>query len=95
MLDAYLCAKLSNFKLSRREQDDTIPGLQLADAARYMAPEKIKDKRHPYTKECDILETPYASVKSFQKIEPVDENIPIKYRNIMKKAWDHNRNYRR
>ncbi|RHZ86874.1 hypothetical protein Glove_43g68 [Diversispora epigaea] len=116
MLDAYLCAKLSNFELSRREQDDTIPGLQLADAARYMAPEKIKDKRHPYTKECDIFslgivlwviamqEKPYASVKSFQKIgdfvkegnrpEPVDENIPIKYRNIMKKAWDHDRNYR-
>ncbi|CAB4381897.1 unnamed protein product [Rhizophagus irregularis] len=116
MLDAHLCPKLSNFELSRREQDNTVPGLQLADAARYLAPEKIKDKKNPYTKECDIFslgivlwviamqEKPYANIKSFQKIEdsvmegnrpkPVDENIPIKYQNIMKKAWDNDSNYR-
>jgi serine/threonine protein kinase len=37
MLDAHLCAKLSNFDLSRREQDDTVPGLSLADATRCSA----------------------------------------------------------
>ncbi|GBC06641.1 hypothetical protein RclHR1_00070008 [Rhizophagus clarus] len=116
VLDAHLCAKLSNFELSRTQQDNTVPGLQLADTARYMAPEKIKEKMHPYAKECDIFslgivlwviamqEKPYASIKSFQKIEdyvkegnrpePVDENIPTKYRNIMKKAWNHDSNYR-
>ncbi|RGB36125.1 hypothetical protein C1646_667207 [Rhizophagus diaphanus] len=116
MLDAHLCPKLSNFELSRREQDNIVPGLQLADAARYMTPEKIKDKGNPYMKECDIFslgivlwviamqEKPYVLIKSFQKIEnfvmegnrqiPADENIPIKYQNIMNKAWDNNSNYR-
>jgi serine/threonine protein kinase len=35
MLDANLCAKLSNFDLSRKEQDNTVPGLSLVDTARY------------------------------------------------------------
>lgn len=35
MLDAYLCAKLSNFDLSRREQDNTVPGNSFVDTVRY------------------------------------------------------------
>ncbi|GBB85994.1 hypothetical protein RclHR1_12430003 [Rhizophagus clarus] len=116
MLDAYLCPKLSNFELSRKEKDISVAGLRLADAARYTAPEKIKDKRNPYTKECDIFslgivlwviavqEKPYAGITDFQEIEDVvlkdhrpetvDKNIPIKYQDIMKRAW-HTNSYSR
>ncbi|RIA85261.1 kinase-like domain-containing protein [Glomus cerebriforme] len=116
LLNAHLCAKLSNFELSRKETDNTVPGLALVDTARYMAPEKLSNPSHFYTKQCDIFSLgivlweiamqakPYANLKKKSQIEefvlkgnhpgPVDENIPIKYKKIMEKAWDHNSNNR-
>ncbi|RIA87074.1 kinase-like domain-containing protein [Glomus cerebriforme] len=115
LFNAHLCAKLSNFELSRKETDNTVPGLALIDTTRYMAPEKLRNPNHSYTKQCDIFSLgivlwviamqvkPYAGLKKSQieefvlkgnHPEPVDKDIPIKYKKIMEKAWDHNSNNR-
>ncbi|CAG8760754.1 19394_t:CDS:2, partial [Gigaspora margarita] len=52
LLDANICAKLSGFHLSRKEENETTSINQIE--TKWIAPEKLVDRNTPYTRECDI-----------------------------------------
>ncbi|CAG8811506.1 12626_t:CDS:2, partial [Cetraspora pellucida] len=54
LLTENLTAKISNFRASRKEKDHTTPVRDFMLISKWLSPEKLKDAKTPYSKQCDI-----------------------------------------